>query len=63
MSTIGDLFGALWEVWKDMYKSMMDVLPKALKFILWLLCGILILPCVFVAGVLFPAWEDWGKEL
>jgi len=58
---IGELFTGLWEVWKEMLAALMEVLPSAFMFVLWVVCGILILPCVFVAGTLFPMWADWGE--
>ena len=52
-----------WELVKEMYNSFMDVLPAAIYFILWLLSAIIILPCVFVAGTLYPKWVEWGESL
>jgi len=34
---------------------------KILRLVLWLLVGLVILPCVFVAGVLYPVWQEWGE--
>ena len=62
METIGDLFGELFSVWKEMTSAFFAVLPKALHVILWFATGLLIIPCVFVAGTLYPMWEEWGKE-
>ena len=52
-----------WDLAKEMYSSFMKVLPTAILFILWLLSAIIILPCVFVAGTLYPKWVDWGEKL
>lgn len=35
---------------------------KIISFILWALVGIIVLPCVFIAGNIFPMWSDWGEE-
>lgn len=35
---------------------------KFLSFILWIIAGIFILPCVFIAGA-FEKWASWGQEL
>jgi hypothetical protein len=59
---IGELFGALWEVWKEMWGIFISIAPKALSFILWVLCGLIILPCVFIAGNFFNKWTDWGEK-
>ncbi len=40
----------------------MGIIIKVIKFILWLLAGIVILPCVYVSGVIFPKWEKWGEK-
>jgi hypothetical protein len=63
METVTELFSALWEVWKEMFKILKEWLPRAFFFILWIFCGIIILPCVFVAGSLYPKWTEWGEKL
>lgn len=60
-SVIGQLLTGLWDVWAEMFSAFMDVLPKAISFVLWLLSAVVILPCVFVAGTIYPAWEKWGE--
>ena len=55
------MFGELLEVWKGIFEVIKEIVPKALKFVLWVLCGIIILPCVYIAGNLFPKWTDWGE--
>ncbi len=45
----------------DVIKSLLAVLPKAFMFVLWVACAFIILPCVFVAGTIYPAWADWGE--
>lgn len=59
---IVDLFKGLWGVWTEMFSAVFEVLPKLLRFLVWALCGVLILPCVYVAGNLFPKWTEWGEE-
>ena len=46
----------------DMFAAMIGVLPKVIHFVLWVLSAIIILPCVFVAGNIYPAWIKWGEE-
>jgi ABC-type multidrug transport system permease subunit len=60
--SITELFGAIWDVWKEMASAFFGVIPTAIHFFLWAISGIIILPCVFVAGSLFPLWMDWGKD-
>lgn len=60
--TVGGLFGALWEVWKEMASALFAVIPIALHFLLWAISGIIILPCVFIAGSLYPKWIEWGED-
>jgi len=45
----------------ELTKSFFAVLPKAVSFILWVICAFFILPCVFVAGIIYPAWTEWGE--
>ncbi len=40
---------------------MLEVLQKIFSFLLWVLTGLIILPCVFMASVYFPKWEKWGE--
>jgi hypothetical protein len=46
----------------DMFAAVIGVLPKVIHFVLWVLSAIIILPCVFVAGNIYPAWIKWGEE-
>jgi hypothetical protein len=57
-----EILSALWEVWKEMFSALLSILPKFLGFALWALCGLLILPCVFIAGSLYPTWVEWGED-
>lgn len=59
--TISTLFSTLWEVWKEMAGAVWAILSKVFFFFLWALCGVIILPCVYVAGTLFPMWQEWGE--
>lgn len=63
MSLIWEMAKSLWEVWTEMFGVLMGALPRLLSLVLWILSGIIILPCVYVAGNLYPAWTDWGGEL
>jgi hypothetical protein len=60
---ITNIFSTLFEVWKEMFSAFWDMIPKMLNFVLWILAGIIILPCVYVAGTLFPMWTEWGEDL
>ncbi len=46
----------------DMFAAVIGVLPKVIHFVLWVISAIIILPCVFVAGNIYPAWVKWGEE-
>src|ERR1044072_9259954 len=63
MAMIEELLVALWDVWMEMFEAVMEVLPKFISLVLWLLAAIVILPCVFVAGNIFPYWVEWGEDL
>ncbi|MDE2038112.1 MAG: hypothetical protein KGI69_02725 [Patescibacteria group bacterium] len=62
METVGDLLKGLVGIWVDMFFAILSVFPKFIKLVIWLLLALLILPCVFVAGTVFPAWEKWGEQ-
>lgn len=55
-----EIFGMLWSVWKEMFGVVFSILPKVIFFTLWILSGIIIMPCVLVANHIFPAWSEWG---
>ncbi len=40
---------------------MIDDIKKGLHFVAWVISAAFILPCVFVAGVIYPKWEKWGE--
>ncbi len=46
----------------DMFAAVIGVLPKVIHFVLWVISAIIILPCVFVAGNIYPAWVKWDEE-
>lgn len=53
-----DFFG----LWKEILSSFFSVLPLVISFIFWVICAFIILPCVFVAGTLYPKWVEWGEK-
>jgi len=62
MEMIGDLFTGLWEVWKEMWGAFIEFAPRVISFLLWTITGFFILPCVFIAGNIYPKWVDWGEK-
>lgn len=56
------VFSTLWEVWKEMASAAWAIIPVAFHFFLWAISGIIILPCVFIAGELYPKWQKWGED-
>lgn len=46
----------------DLIKQVLSVVPKIVSFCLWVIAAVFILPCVFVAGALYPLWEKWGED-
>lgn len=63
MEMVEQLATTLWDVWSEMWSKLIEVLPRAILFILWILVAIIVLPCVFVSGVIYPKWVDWGEKL
>ncbi len=62
MESFGDIFTGMLKVWGEMLGAFLAVLPKVLKFLLWALSAMVILPCVFVAGSIYPVWAKWGED-
>ena len=60
---ISTLFSTLWEVWKEMASALWAIVSKLLKLSLWILSGIIIVPCVYIAGSLYPMWQEWGDDM
>jgi hypothetical protein len=62
MEMFGDAIGALFKLWGEMLLVILAVMPKVIKFVLWILFAVVILPCVFVAGTIYPKWVEWGED-
>jgi hypothetical protein len=62
MELASSMFKELLNVWKAMFEVLAEIVPKAFKFLIWVLLGIIILPCVYIAGNWFPKWTDWGED-
>ncbi len=46
----------------NLFVEMIGALPKIIKFIVWVLLAVIVLPCVWVAGTVYPWWSEWGEE-
>jgi len=62
METLGDAAVALFKLWGEMMLAFLAVLPRVLKFVVWVALAFIILPCVFIAGNIYPAWVEWGED-
>ena len=63
MEMIGQIATELFNVWSEMWNIVKEILPRVVSFVLWILSAIIILPCVFVSGVIYPKWVEWGEDL
>jgi hypothetical protein len=63
MEMVEELFTGLMELWRAMFEAFMEIAPKVLSLVIWVLLAIVILPCVFVAGNIYPWWSEWGEKL
>jgi hypothetical protein len=54
--------GALFHLFGEMLSALFSVLPKIISFLLWVIVAVIVLPCVFVAGNIYPAWVEWGED-
>ncbi|MDE1970902.1 MAG: hypothetical protein KGI50_05000 [Patescibacteria group bacterium] len=62
MQGIGGALKALAGIWAEMFMAVISVFPKFIRIFIWALLALFILPCVFVAGTIYPAWEKWGQD-
>jgi hypothetical protein len=46
-----------------MFDAVWEFIPGIFSLVLWIICGIIILPCVYVSGVLYPLWTEWGDKM
>lgn len=61
-SIIETIFVSIFNLVVEMIGAILGALPKIIKFIVWALLAVIILPCVFVAGSIYPWWAEWGEE-
>ncbi len=59
METVG---AEIFELLKEAITGIFAVVSKITLFLIWALLALIILPCVFVAGHIFPLWQEWGEE-
>ena len=59
---IVEVFSTLWELTTEILSGVWSVVSKGLLFLLWASLALIILPCVFVAGHIYPVWSEWGEE-
>jgi len=46
----------------EVFETFKEVLGKVSFFVMWVVVGVLVLPCVYVATVYYPMWEKWGED-
>jgi hypothetical protein len=59
---VTEMIGGFFSVLKEILGALAGVLPTAVSFLFWVLCGIIILPCVFIAGNFFDKWTKWAEK-
>ena len=59
---IETVFTTFFELIKEMFEAFFSILPKVISFSLWAIAALFILPCVFVANVMYPKWTEWGED-
>lgn len=57
-----EILGGIWALALEVLGLFFSAIGTLLHFFLWLLAGVFILPCVFVAGTFYPMWEKWGEK-
>ncbi len=56
ISMVSNLFG-------EIFSFLWLFVSKGVLIFFWGILGALILPCVFVANVIYPIWEKWAEGL
>jgi len=62
MHNLGEFLKSFVNIWVEIFFAILSVLPKFIKLFIWFILALVILPCVFVAGTVYPAWEKWGED-
>ena len=60
---ISEVIGGIFSLLGALFEEVMEILPTVISFVSWCLIGIIVLPCVYVAGNIYPTWVKWGEEL
>lgn len=47
----------------ELIQETMGLSIKFVNVLFWAIAGALILPCVFIAGNVYPMWEKWAENL
>ena len=63
MNIFEEMFGGLTSILGEVFGFLAENLPRALHLVLWAVCGVLIFPFVYIAGVLYPKWSEWGEKM
>ena len=56
------IFSFIFETLAEIWKLLWPMVTTAVSFILWVLAAVIIMPCIFVAGTIYPMWEKWGEN-
>lgn len=58
------------EVISEIVDAMIELIQESIGFsirflnvLFWAIAGAFILPCVFIAGNVYPKWEKWAENL
>lgn len=62
MAIITEIVSGLWNLGREILEAALPIVKTAVSFILWVLLAIIILPCVYIAGNIYPLWEKWGEN-
>lgn len=60
---VSEIIGGVFTLLGTIFEAIAEFAPKIISFLLWCLLAILVLPCVFIAGNIYPLWVEWGEEL
>ncbi len=62
MEEFENAFVGIMKLVGELLMSVLSVIPTVLKFVFWVLLAIFVLPCVWVAGTIYPLWVEWGED-
>lgn len=60
---IGEIFSHTLELAGIAIGAIFENGAKLFQFLCWVIAGVVIVPCLFISGTIYPMWEKWGENI